>query len=423
MQYSTLVQQGEATKAIQSAKAGIANVGVGEFLSPFRFDYPDALIHVRRLTPKGVDAAQYPPQLLTFRQKNLIGEHAERNLVHLNQSEMNPRANYFFPNIGGVTNDAITDFSAVFVEFDAGTHADQHAALDRAERRIKTSVRVETRRGVQAFFFLTPGATREEWVEVQSRLYSYFENACPELKPDSTLGDPAQMMRLPFYDHVQVTGDGVLEARPVRLVQFEPKRRYAIGDVLSAFPAENQHRTSHRRRLVAREPRPGYILPAQIAENRNVCLAKLSGKLRTLGLTSDEFAPTVHAVNQNPDRMPNPLSEKEVNAICKSVGRYETEGNLPMEPVGRESVGVNELTFVLSSPRGMKILSEFIVKLGGLGATMTKDESNPPSLESLTAGVKVAGMTRTQHVKAVMAAGICGKTKAYQLVDALKGTR
>ncbi len=130
-------------------------------------------------------------------------------------------------NGGGDRDEEIINFRACFAEMDDVPLVEQHAAFDAAP--IPSTIRVETLKSVHGYWLLKPGATAAEWRELQARLIHYF-------KSDPKIKNPSRVMRLPGFNHVRYS-NGLLSYKPVVVVAFDPTRKFAIGELLAAFPA------------------------------------------------------------------------------------------------------------------------------------------------------------------------------------------
>ena len=124
-------------------------------------------------------------------------------------------------------------FTACFAECDDRPISEQHALLDACP--LPPSIRVETKKSVHAYWLLAgdnPGDVyADDWREVQRRLIAYFGS-------DDKIKNPARLMRLPGFDHLKLDPTTKRNHRtPVRVVVFEPDRRFTLADLLEAFPA------------------------------------------------------------------------------------------------------------------------------------------------------------------------------------------
>jgi hypothetical protein len=196
------------------------------FLSAF-FPDPEEPIHLRALPPRG---ARGEVEKFTLTRRELESATVIEKLERLNRV----RGLYFVVNAGGDTDDSITRFNAVFGECDDILIAEQHALYDAAP--IPPSIRVETKKSVHAYWPLCGDCTAEQWRAVQRGLISRF-------KSDPKIKNPSRPMRLPFFNHLSVNGDGKIVYTPVKLVEFHPERRYTVEEMLAAFP-EPESRTA-----------------------------------------------------------------------------------------------------------------------------------------------------------------------------------
>jgi hypothetical protein len=138
------------------------------------------------------------------------------------------RGVYFVVNAGGDKAEQITRVNAFFAEIDDMPIPEQHTLLDACP--VPTSARVETKKSVHGYWFARPGnATLEEFDEIQRRLIHHF-------KSDPKIKDRSRLMRLPGFNHVAYR-DGLLDIKPVAVVQFARSLKYTAAEMLAAFPA------------------------------------------------------------------------------------------------------------------------------------------------------------------------------------------
>jgi hypothetical protein len=200
------------------------NVTTDDFLAAFVSD-PCEEINFRAFAPKEAPEGEErfaPCKKRVFRKALSCDSDLQKGLAELNQT----RGLYFVVNSGGDRDAEITNFRACFAEMDEKTLAEQHAIFDAAP--IPPLIRVETRKSVHAYWPLKPGATASEWRELQARLIHYF-------KSDPKIKNPSRVMRLPGFNHVRHT-NGLLDYKPVVVAAFDPTRKFAIGELLAAFP-------------------------------------------------------------------------------------------------------------------------------------------------------------------------------------------
>jgi hypothetical protein len=282
-------------------------MNLNEFLRAF-FPDENEPIYFRAFKPKDApDTTGNRPQNYSATRKSLAQSGGEIELRKLNHL----RGIYFAPNGGGNADDNITQFNAVFVENDELPIEQQHEALDRCP--IETSMRVETKRSVHAYWLLRENCTSDEWRDVQKRLISYFDG-------DKSIKNPSRVMRLPCFMHLtydeEATGNHT--AQRVGIMQFNPERRYTIAELQSTFPETEKSEHSS----------PNNFEMADIIGNgnRNNALFSLAGNLRRKGLGENEILATLQEVNRA--RVKPPLPENEIASIAKSVLRYATSDNL-----------------------------------------------------------------------------------------------
>lgn len=282
-------------------------MNLDNFLSAF-FAGETEKIYFRAFKPKDApDTTGNRPQMLSLSREHLIKNDGVTELRKLNHL----RGIYFAPNAGGNTDEEITRFNAVFVENDNLPIDEQHQALD--ECPLPTSIRVETKRSVHAYWLLGENCTKDEWRDVQNRLIDYFDG-------DKSIKNPSRVMRLPFFSHLtydeQATGNYC--CKPVEVVQFDPERRYSVLELKKAFPEVE----------VSKDKTPHTFEVAETISNgsRNKELFSLAGSLRCKGLGENEILAALGEVNRQ--RVKPPLPESEVRSIVRSVLRYPPKDNV-----------------------------------------------------------------------------------------------
>ena len=201
-------------------------MNTNEFLSAF-FPDENEPIFFRSFKPKDApDMESNRPQTYSATRKMLMQAGGEIELKKFNHL----RGVYFAPNAGGNSDTDINRFNAIFVEKDDLTIEEQHILLDNCP--LPTSIRVETKKSVHAYWLLKGNCTADEWRNTQIRLIAYFGS-------DKSIKNPSRVMRLPFFMHLtyneQATGN--FDCKPVKLVQFNPEIRYSITELKQAFPA------------------------------------------------------------------------------------------------------------------------------------------------------------------------------------------
>ena len=282
-------------------------MSLNEFLSAFFFDDKER-IYFRAFKPKNApDNAGNRPQMLSKNRKYLTKNNGEIELRKLNHL----RGIYFAPNAGGNTDEEITRFNAVFVENDNLPIDEQHKALDKCP--LPTSIRVETKRSVHAYWLLKENCTTKEWCDMQKILIVYFNG-------DKSIKNPSRVMRLPYFSHLtyneQATGN--YDCKPVEVVYFNPERRYSITEMREAFPDVERSKVN-------------FLNDFEVSEtisngSRNKELFSLAGSLRRKGLGENEILAALCEVNRT--RVKPSLPQAEIASIAKSVLRYPPEDNI-----------------------------------------------------------------------------------------------
>jgi hypothetical protein len=205
---------------------------LSDFLGAFFSDCHEP-VWLRAFAPKAAPAGHlYSAEKIRVTRASLL--QSKSRLVGLNES----RGLYFVVNAGGNNDNSITRFNAVFCEADVLSIAEQHRRLDAAP--LRTSIRLETVKSAHAYWLLQPGCTEHQWRRIQAGLLSRFGG-------DVKIKNPSRVMRLPYFNHVSLNGDGGLHFKRVELVQFEPERRYTAEELLEAFPMQCQEEKSDQR--------------------------------------------------------------------------------------------------------------------------------------------------------------------------------
>ncbi|HZE69902.1 MAG TPA: DUF3987 domain-containing protein [Pyrinomonadaceae bacterium] len=196
---------------------------ISDFLAAF-FPDENEPVHLRAFKPKQARDAPNNCALkfVTSRSELTRDRDLQTRLREANKT----RGMYFVVNGGGDCDDDIMRFNAWFAEDDSRSIADQHARLDSAP--IQPAVRIETHKSVHAYWGVAGSCSAEEWYDVQERLIDFF-------KSDEKIKNPSRVMRLPFFNHVRLNGNG-LEFKRIQLHTFQPERRYTLAEMRTAFP-------------------------------------------------------------------------------------------------------------------------------------------------------------------------------------------
>jgi hypothetical protein len=204
-------------------------VSLDDFLAAF---YPNAeeTIRIRIFEARG--APKIPKMkhnYEAYREEGIPDESSHASLRELN----NLHGVYFIVNAGGHEDKDITRYTAFFAECDDGSLIEQHAKLDASP--IASSIRVETKKSVHAYWLIEGDCDEQQWRDVQARLIAYFGS-------DPTIKNPSRAMRLPCFNHVTYNGVNDYSYKLVEVVQFAPSKRYTVEKMLSAFPALAQEK-------------------------------------------------------------------------------------------------------------------------------------------------------------------------------------
>lgn len=270
---------------------------INDFLAAF---FPDEQekVFFRALKPKGAPACEAnKPNMFSMSRKRVSTDGFRAHLSILNKN----RGIYFVPNSGGHRDGEITRFNALFVENDKLTIAEQHAVLD--ECPLLTSIRVETKRSVHAYWLLAENVTAEQWRQLQVWLIDYFD-------ADASIKNPSRLMRLPFFDHLEydpASRDDFLRT-PVRITHYTPELRYS-ADRFSVF---------HRRTPNPKIQRNSSLLIQN--GQRNTELYRIGCSLKDSGLDRGQIVTELKRLNSV--IVQDPLPEDEIDEIARNVVKY-----------------------------------------------------------------------------------------------------
>ena len=267
------------------------------FLTAVRADHPDAPIHYRFIPPTGM------PENVNNRQ-GFISSNPDQI-----KAEAGNRGIYAVINVGETTADSITHFCASFIDYDDLDKPGQMARLNACP--LPPSAVVETFKGYHAYWFLRPGATREQWKDLQIRLIAYFGS-------DPRIKDEPRVMRLPGFDHLRVE-NGELIRTPVNLTALYPDRRYAIEEMLEAYPPTIS--AAKAPSLTGKSPLMAQ--PLKEGEGRNQALFDFLLANWKQGFHT-EITISALACARNSEYA-EPMSEEEVGRIVENVLGYEQE--------------------------------------------------------------------------------------------------
>lgn len=287
----------------------------------FREDEP---IYIRAFKAKGApDSPANRPTKLSISRASLRDDPSVlRSLYELNRE----RGVYFVVNAGGQTKTSISRATAFFAESDTLAKDEQHRLLDAAP--LKPSIRVETARSIHAFWLLDGACSVSEWEHFQLRLISYLGSS--GLNADTAIKDASRVMRVPCFDHLRYGREtGEYERVPVRLVEFEPERRYKLTTMMQAFAKSSN---SGFESGLSNNELPETILDG---EGRTREMVSLAGTLNNRGLTSQEMLAMLRVVNEQ--RFEPPLSEAKLQSIVDSVSKYESSNPI-FEPSKQEAL-------------------------------------------------------------------------------------
>ncbi len=258
----TDAEKQEATKPVS---INLEQKTIDDFFAAFGFDQYDKVCF-RLLKPKNA------PDSFAFPKSTSYSRHEfkdQNTLAELNRTNEKSGI-YFCPNAGGQTDAEITRFHAFFVESDTLTIAEQNARLDVAP--FKTSIRVETKKSVHAYYLVNGDCTATQWREIQELLIAYFDG-------DKSIKNPSRVMRVPGFNHLTYVGDGKpLEKKRVEIKQFNPERRYTFEEMKEAFSIKkDDEKTFNDDLQTGSEPTRGEMLVFADHDSRHAELCRLIG--------------------------------------------------------------------------------------------------------------------------------------------------
>lgn len=196
-------------------------MSITRFLSHF-FE-PDERIFGRAIKPKGC-TENLQAYKFDFTINLLSEKHVQQQLIDFNKQ----RGMYFVVNAGGHSDVDIFRFNAAFCEIDNLPMDEQHDLYTFSP--MPPTIRVETRKSVHAYWPLDECITPAEFLVLQKGLIQYF-------KSDAGIHNPSRLMRLPFFNHLQISDSGVLEKKRVEL-HSEAKPRFNFAELHEAYPFE-----------------------------------------------------------------------------------------------------------------------------------------------------------------------------------------
>ncbi|MFP5262023.1 MAG: primase alpha helix C-terminal domain-containing protein [Blastocatellia bacterium] len=326
----TVDEQQAACNKKQSEELGYSNASQANLFFAALGYGPDDPIELRILP--GKDAPEYLA-LKTIQRTIKRALLTEVKFLRWLNSLNRDHGIYSVINIGGRSDAAITRYIAVFCENDNAPIVEQQARLNLAP--VATSIRVETKKSVHAYWLIDRECSECDWREMQERLI-HFSNG------DGSIKNPSRVMRLPGFNHVQWDVDeGRFVYTPVRLVQCEPSNKYTTAQLLDAFPsARKQLKENLSHEDLNRIYKPG----------RNNRMTSIAGSLRRQGLAPDVILASLFPINQR--LCDPPLLESELQKIALSMARYEAgnyNGGEPSSEAGNQK-GSDEIEFEGDDP-------------------------------------------------------------------------
>lgn len=190
-----------------------------DFLGCFFQD--DETVHVRGLEAKG-----YQGEVTTFTRSATREQIRKNSFIQMELKDANERYGmYFVPNSGGFLKTDIRRTNAVFCEIDDRPISEQHELFD---AHLLPSIRIETKKSIHAYWLLEKPLSVVQWERIQYGLIDKF-------KSDPGIKNENRLMRLPFFNHLTLTDEG-MQTKRVAIHTLEPERRYGFDALHSAFP-------------------------------------------------------------------------------------------------------------------------------------------------------------------------------------------
>jgi hypothetical protein len=247
---------------------------------------------------------------------------------------------------------------ALFVDVDFKTTPEAEIRARLAHDPLPPSAIIHSGGGLHCYWFL-----REPLMlpTEAHRATALLRRLATHLGADLASAEPARILRVPgTWNHKPAYGT----ARPVRLEQCEPTRRYNASELDEWLPAE-------RVEAISRAP---FALPAQVlAGMRNTKLYGLARSLYAKGLGTEAVRAAVVAVNLtqcNP-----PLPEEEVAALLVNAATQPhdltwraalTNGPQPVPKATRWSRALSAPEFLSQEEQAVAWLEQYVVSPGAL---------------------------------------------------------
>lgn len=173
----------------------------------------------------------------TWKNRPQTYSEAQQKLERLNNQNHDI---YYIPNSGGSRDCQITQINSLFIDWDAGRDSTglyypieivqqkkQGFLLLLTQFPYKPTYVIETRNGYHVYWFLSSGATSEQFKLIQKALINYFSS-------DSKICNPARVMRLPgYYAHKA----GQYDPFYVQIIEHN-EVRYTVDIFLTYFEIE-----------------------------------------------------------------------------------------------------------------------------------------------------------------------------------------
>jgi phage/plasmid-associated DNA primase len=135
---------------------------------------------------------------------------------------------YFVVGVGGTKKEDITGVKAIFYESDHKSIEEQ-LAIDDALDLLPTLQVYTGGKSIHSYRVAKEFIEPAKFTELQKKLQIYANS------DDSSLSDAGQVMRLPFFDRVDLDSAGQLVFKPVELINSDPDQLYDLEEFEEEF--------------------------------------------------------------------------------------------------------------------------------------------------------------------------------------------
>lgn len=227
----------------------------------------------------------------------------------------------------GRAEDCVQNVGVLWADIDnkavGGTHL---AALMRLGAvNLTPSIVVDSGNGIHAYWLLNK-------LEPFGRVQPLMKGLQSAIGSDH-VHDAPRVLRLPgtrnhkMCDHDPVPDEGVsipmIACKPVRLLHFEPERRYRLSDFDDFTPVEQPDQTTRILGALIGDRsgwEPSNNAPPFPEGTRNASLTRLAGIMFARGMTPIDVLAAL--LDENNKRCSPPLPPAEVERIVRSLSRY-----------------------------------------------------------------------------------------------------